>query len=372
MDKIRVGIIGCGNCFSGLFQSLELYRTKFRGKEPIGLMHEKIGDYSIFDIDFVAAWDVGANKIGKPLTVAIFAKPNLVDWIDEDEDGRSPWWREHMLVDVREAPILDGVGIYVENKINPRHRPEAFEDLEEQITKEIVDKKVEVLVNYLPVGSEEATKFWATMALKTKCAFVNNIPSFIASDPEWEKRFRDAGIPIIGDDTKGQIGATITHRALVKLTGERGVKLDRTYQLNVGGNTDFLNMREVERLRSKKISKTSAVQSQLVEELGVDDIHIGPSDHIPFLGNEKRAYIWLEGRSFGERRFDMELKLRVDDKSMSAGIVVDAIRCAKIALNRGMSGSIEAPSAYYCKHPLKQFSDDEAKKMVDEFIDNGE
>ena len=370
-NRIKVGAIGIGNCFSGLIQGIELYRTILKDKEPTGLMNEKIGSYSIFDIDFVAGWDVGENKIIRSIISSIYQEPNLVNWIDPKSslNKRSDWWKECLENSVvQEAPILDGIGIYVENKIKPISNPKSLYELEKEVIQEIKNKRVEILVNYLPVGSQKATEWWAEIALKTGCAFINCIPQFIASVPTWESRFKDKRIPIIGDDVKGQIGATIVHRILAWLVNNRGAKLERTYQLNVGGNTDFLNMKEQERLESKKISKTTSVQSQLSKELNSEHIYIGPSDFIPFLGNTKLAFIRLEGKMFAEIPFNMELRLEVDDKSNSAGVVIDAIRCAKLALDRKIGGNLEGPSAYFCKHPLEQFSDDEAKKMTDKFI----
>lgn len=366
MAKIKVGVIGVGNCFSGLFQGIELYNTKLSKEKPIGLMNEEIGGYGIFDIDFVAAWDVGENKIGQALVKAIYLEPNLVNWV---EHPLSTWWSWHYKTIVGEAPILDGIGIYVENKIKPLKNPTPIDKLRKKIIKEIKEKEVNVLVNYLPVGSQKATEFWADIALETECAFVNCIPVFIASDKKWEQKFREKNIPIIGDDIKGQVGATIVHRVLAKLVNDRGTKLEKTYQLNVGGNTDFLNMKEIERLESKKISKTSSVQSQLAKELEANQIHVGPSDFIPFLGNTKIAFIRLEGKMFAEIPYSMELRLEVDDKANSAGIVIDALRIAKLAQDRKAGGgNVELASAYLMKHPLVQYSDSEALSKLKEFL----
>ena len=354
--KIRAGVIGVGNCFAGLIQGIEFYR-KNPGKELIGLMHRKIGGYQIHDVEFVSAFDVAENKIGKALHLAVSKKPNKVDWI------KLPQSR----VIVQEAPALDGVGLYVENLINPKDNIGKVDQLREKIIKEIKKTKTNILVNYLPVGSDKATKFWAQIALDTGCAFVNCIPSFIASDKKWEGRFRRAKLPVIGDDIKGQIGATIVHRILAKLTADRGAKVDRTYQLNVGGNTDFLNMKEKERLQSKKISKTESVQSQLKERLKDKDIYVGPSDFIPFLGNTKLCFIRIEGRLFADRPFNIELRLDVDDKSNSAGIVIDCIRFAQKALNQKKSG-FQKISCFYMKHPLYQLSDVEAWKVVEKSL----
>lgn len=358
MLKIKVGIIGVGNCFSGLIQGIEYYK-KNRTKEPIGLMHPKIGAYSFEDIEFVSAFDVGANKIGQTLDKAVFASPNLVKWTKLPKSK----------VIVRESLVLDGVGVYVENKIKPLKKPTALHLLEKQIIKEIKKSKTEILVNYLPVGSQKATEFWAEIALKTGCAFVNCLPAFIASNENWAKRFKEKRIPIIGDDIKGQIGATIVHRVLARLCDDRGATIDKTYQINVGGNTDFLNMLERSRLESKKISKTQAVTSQISKDIKADKVYIGPSDFIPFLGNTKLAFIRIEGRMFADIPYSLELRLDVDDKSNSAGVVIDAIRCAKLALDRHLGGYQEV-SSYFMKHPLVQETDSDAKRIVEAFIKN--
>ncbi len=356
--KIRVGVIGVGNCFSGLIQGIEYYK-KNRTKEPIGLMHLKIGPYSFEDIEFVAAFDVGANKIGQALDKAVFASPNLVKWTKLPKSK----------VIVGESPVLDGVGFYVENKIKPLAKSTPIDILEKQIIAEIKKSKTEILVNYLPVGSQKATEFWAKIALKTGCAFVNCLPAFIASKEDWAKKFKEKRIPIIGDDIKGQIGATIVHRVLARLCDDRGATIDKTYQINVGGNTDFLNMLERTRLESKKISKTQAVTSQISKDIHADKVYIGPSDFIPFLGNTKLAFIRIEGRMFADVPYSIELRLDVDDKSNSAGVVIDAIRCAKLALDRKLGGYQEV-SSYFMKHPLIQKTDSEAKNIVEAFIRN--
>ncbi len=357
---IRVGIVGVGNCFAGLIQGIEFYRRD-PAKKVIGLMHRKIGPYDFKDIDFVSAFDVGANKIGRTLDKAVYAQPNLVNWVKLPK----------LKTCVREAPILDGVGIYVLNKIKPLKKPTDPEKLREKIIKEIKNTGAEILVNYLPVGSQRATEFWAEVALETKCAFINCIPVFIASDTNWIKRFEEAGVPIIGDDIKGQIGATIVHRVLARLCDERGATIEKTYQLNVGGNTDFLNMKEFERLKSKKISKTQAVVSQIKKNLKANEVYIGPSDFIPFLGNTKLAFIRVEGKMFAEIPYSLELRLEVDDKANSAGIVIDAIRLAKLAQDRKIGGYLEV-SSYLMKHPLRQKNDDEARQIVENFIKNKE
>ena len=354
--KIRVGIIGVGNCFAGLIQGIEYYK-KTKNKKIIGLMHQKIGPYDFKDVEFVSAFDVGANKIGKTLDKAVFASPNLVRWTKLQKTR----------VIVKESPILDGIGIYVENKIKPLKNPSPIAKLEKEIEEEIKKTKTEILVNYLPVGSQKATEFWAEMALKTNCAFVNCLPAFIASKKNWSDRFASRKLPIIGDDIKGQIGATIVHRILAKLCSDRGATIDKTYQINVGGNTDFLNMLERTRLESKKISKTEAVTSQINKDIQAEKIYIGPSDFIPFLGNTKLAFVRIEGKMFADVPYSVELRLDVDDKANSAGVVIDAIRCAKLALNRKIGGYLPV-SSYFMKHPLEQKSDDEARKIVEEFI----
>ncbi len=356
--KIRVGIIGVGNCFAGLIQGIEFYRQHPK-KEVVGLMHEKIGPYHFSELDFVSAFDVGENKIGQTLDKAVYAAPNLVRWVKLPKSKTI----------VQEAPVLDGIGIYVLNKIRPLKNPTPVEILRKQILENLAKTKTEILVNYLPVGSQKATEFWAQIALEAGCAFINCIPVFIASDNNWSKKFEKARLPIIGDDIKGQIGATIVHRILAKLCDDRGTKINRTYQLNVGGNTDFLNMKEYSRLKSKKISKTRAVLSQISRELKADDVYVGPSDFIPFLGNTKLAFIRLEGRMFADIPYSMEMRLEVDDKANSAGIVIDAVRLAKLALDRKIGGYLEA-SSYLMKHPLRQLPDSVAKQVVEDFIKN--
>lgn len=352
--KIKAGVVGVGNCFAGLIQGMEFYKQN-PDKEIIGILSNDIGGYSIHDVDFVSAFDVAKNKVGKTLDEAVMAKPNKVDWV------KLP---PHKTI-VSESPALDGVGLYVQNLIDPLDNADRADEIRANALKVIKETGTEVLVSYLPVGSDRATKFWAEVALEAKVAFVNCIPSFIASDPEWEKKFKDAGLPILGDDIKGQMGATIVHRTLAKLTADRGTKVMRTYQLNVGGNTDFLNMKEQDRLQSKKISKTESVQSQLPERLDEDNIHVGPSDFIPFLGNTKLCFIRIEGKQWADTPYNLELRLEVHDKANSAGIVIDCIRFAKKALDEGKSGFQEV-SCYYMKHPLYQKSDSEAKKIVDE------
>jgi len=360
MNKTKVGIIGVGNCFAGLVQGIEYYK-KSKG-EKIGLMHEKIGGYTFDDIDFVSAFDVAENKVEKPLTEAIYAEPNYVRWVDRVSTCDS--------VMVREAPILDGIGVYVASMIKPIKQTKTPKELEKEIIQEIENTKTKILINYLPVGSQKATEFWADIALKTNCAFINCMPVFIASNETWEKKFKEKNIPVIGDDIKGVIGATITHRTLTKLCVDRGARINRTYQINVGGNTDFANMLERERLESKKISKTEAVRSLLPDgsKLPDKDIYIGPSDFIPFLGNTKLAFIRIEGRMYANIPFNMEVRLEVDDKANSGGIVLDAIRCAQLAFDKGIGGNLTYASAFFMKHPPIQMSDEKAGKKLDEWI----
>jgi len=360
MGKVRVGVVGVGNCFAGLAQGIEVYK---RNKiQKLGLMHEKLGGYGIEDVEFVSAFDVGENKVGKPLNEAIFSDPNYVDWVDAVSNCTTR--------KVKESPILDGVGIYVASMIKPINQTKTEKELEKEAIEEIESTETKILINYLPVGSQKATEFWAKIALKTGCAFINCMPVFIASNEGWLKKFENAGLPIVGDDVKGVIGATITHRTLAKLCVDRGAVIDRTYQINVGGNTDFANMLERERLESKKISKTEAVQSLIPknQRLNDKDIYIGPSDFIPFLGNTKLAFIRIEGRMFANIPFNMEIRLDVDDKANSGGVAIDAIRCAQLALDKGVSGNLTYASAYLMKHPLIQMGDEAAREKLDNWI----
>ena len=360
VDKIRVALVGLGNCFSGLIQGIEYYR-KNPSQEVIGIIHDKLRDYSIHDIEFVAGFDVAENKIGKPVNGAIYESPNMVDWIDKNDMPKTAGM-------VHESPALDGVGIWVENKVKPIQSDKSESELAEEIKKVIKDTRVEIIVSYLPVGSEKATQFWANICLETNTAFVNCMPAFIASDKEWAQKFKDKNIPIIGDDIKGQVGATIVHRTLARLCDERGTKIEKTYQINVGGNTDFLNMKEQDRLVSKRISKTESVQSQLSDRLDDEQIYVGPSDFIPFLGNTKLMFMRIEGRQWANIPYNMEVRLEVDDKANSAGIVIDAIRLAKIALDRGLGGPIIPASAYLMKHPIQQMTDPVAKTELEKFV----
>ena len=361
--RIKVGLVGIGNCFSGLIQGMEYYR-KNPSQEVIGIIHDRLAGYGIHDIDFVCGFDVGENKVGKPLMEAIYEYPNMVDWMPRDSMPATG-------ARVHEAPVLDGVGLWVENKVKPVTPSKPQEGLAEDIRRTIRETGAEILVSYLPVGSDKATEFWAQMCLDTGTAFVNCIPSFIASDPGWAAKFEERGIPCIGDDIKGQVGATIVHRTLAKLCNDRGTRIERTYQINVGGNTDFLNMKEQERLVSKRISKTESVQSQLDERLDDGSIYVGPSDFIPFLGNTKLMFMRIEGRQWANMPYNMEVRLDVDDKANSAGIVIDAIRLARIALDRKVGGPIRPASAYLMKHPIEQTSDSEAKAACEAFVAGG-
>ena len=358
-EKIKVALVGLGNCFSGLIQGIEYYH-KNPSQEIIGIIHDKLKDYSIYDIDFVAGFDVGENKIGKTINEAIYEYPNMVNWIPKDQMPKTD-------AKVHESPVLDGVGIWVENRVKPIESGKTNEQLQEEIKKVLKDTDTEIIVSYLPVGSEKVTQFWAQICLDTNTAFVNCMPAFIASDKEWAKKFTDKNIPIIGDDIKGQVGATIVHRTLARLCDERGTKIEKTYQINVGGNTDFLNMKEQERLVSKRISKTESVQSQLSERLDDEKIYVGPSDFIPFLGNTKLMFMRIEGRQWANIQYNMEVRLEVDDKANSAGIVIDAIRLAKIALDKGLGGPIIPASAYLMKHPIQQMTDPVAKTELEKF-----
>ena len=361
--RIRVGLVGIGNCFSGLLQGIEYYRQN-PSQKVIGIIHENLAGYGIHDVDFVCGFDVGENKIGKSINDAIYEYPNMVDWIPRDSMPRTDAL-------VYEGPALDGVGLWVENRVKPIKSGRTNEDLESEIKRVIRETGVEIIVSYLPVGSDKATEFWARMCLECRVAFVNCIPSFIASDKEWAAKFEQAGIPCIGDDIKGQVGATIVHRTLAKMCNDRGTKIEKTYQINVGGNTDFLNMKEQERLASKRISKTESVQSQLDERLDDDQIYVGPSDFIPFLGNTKLMFMRIEGRQWANIPYNMEVRLDVDDKANSAGIVIDAIRLARIALDRGVGGPIIPASAYLMKHPIRQMSDVDAKTQCESFVGAG-
>ncbi|MYB48612.1 MAG: inositol-3-phosphate synthase [Dehalococcoidia bacterium] len=354
-DSIKVAIIGVGNCASSLVQGIEKYRHVGDEDDVPGIMHPVMGEYGVGDIEVVAAFDINETKVGLDLSEAILAEPNnTVTFAEVPHTG----------VTVQRGMTHDGIGHYVSDMV--KKAPGGTAD----ISGTLQEREVDVVINYLPVGSEEATRWYAEQVLAAKVGFINCIPVFIASGENdyWQKRFRDAGAPIIGDDIKSQVGATIVHRALARLFMDRGVQLDNTYQLNFGGNTDFLNMLERERLTSKKVSKTQSVRSQIDNEIQADNIHIGPSDHVPWLTDRKWAYIRLEGTSFGDVPLNVELKLEVWDSPNSAGVVIDAIRCAKIARDRGIGGPILAPSAYFMKSPPVQYHDDVAREMVEDFI----
>jgi myo-inositol-1-phosphate synthase len=355
-SKVRVAVVGVGNCASSFVQGVHYYRDA-KPKEMVpGLMHVDLGGYHISDIEFVAAFDIDKKKVGLDLSQAIFAGANnTVKFSDVP----------HLGVRVHRGMTHDGIGKYLADVIEKA--PGQTDDVVGILKKTQAD----VLVSYLPVGSEEATKWYVEQALQAGVAVVNCIPVFIAREPYWQKRFEEKKLPIIGDDIKSQVGATIIHRVLARLFRDRGVKLERTYQLNFGGNTDFLNMLERDRLMSKKISKTRSVTSQLDYDMGKDNVHIGPSDYVPWLHDRKWAYIRLEGRSFGDVPLNVELKLEVVDSPNSAGIVIDAVRCCKLALDRGIGGALEGPSSYFMKSPPVQYSDTEARRLVEEFIDGG-
>lgn len=351
--SIRVAIAGVGNCASSLVQGVEYYKdTKDEDQIP-GLMHNNFGGYRVKDIEFVTAFDVDADKVGKDLSEAIFSSHNNTVVFSEVPN---------LGVEVLRGPTADGLGDYYRELIEESSAPVV------DVAAALREHQVDVLVSYLPVGSEEADKLYAQAALDAGCAFVNCLPVFIASDPEWAQKFCDAGVPIVGDDIKSQVGATITHRVLARLFEDRGVHLDRTYQLNVGGNMDFKNMLQRSRLESKKISKTQAVTSIVPHELDPNDVHIGPSDYVGWLEDRKFAFVRLEGTTFGDVPLRLEYKLEVWDSPNSAGIVIDALRAAKIALDRGIGGPIEGPSAYFMKSPAIQHEDGVARQMVEDFI----
>ena len=355
-QSVRVGIVGVGNCASSFVQGLSYYRNA-RTNEPVpGLMNSELGGYHVSDVKISAAFDINASKVGRDVAEAIFAAPN-----NTNRFAKVP----PTGVRVHRGRTLDGLGRYLRGEIEESSAPEADfgEVLEATGTN--------VLVSYLPVGAQRATEWYAERALEARCAFVNCIPVFIASDENWRRRFKERGLPLLGDDIKSQVGATIVHRVLANLFRERGVRLERTYQLNFGGNTDFLNMLERERLESKKISKTRAVTSQLDIPLAVEDIHVGPSDFVPWLTDRKWAYIRMEGTAFGGVPLNLELKLEVWDSPNSAGVVIDAVRCAKIALDRKIAGPLIGPASYFMKSPPQQFTDQEARERTIRFI-NGD
>src|SRR5271155_1846836 len=357
--KIKVAIAGVGNCASALVQGVEYYSSR-RNVALEGVMRRTIGDYRCSDIEFVAAFDIDRRKVGRPLEEAIFAKPNCPRVFQSSLPVSN--------VVVQAGPVLDGVAPHMAEY--PDDAAFRSADLEPtDIAAALRRSGAEILVCYLPVGSEQAVKHYAQACLDAHVAMINCVPVFLASEPKWAEKFRGAGVPIVGDDIKSQVGATIVHRALARLFADRGVSLDRTYQLNTAGNTDFLNMLERSRLKSKKISKTESVQSQLDERLDARDIHIGPSDYIPWQHDNKICFIRMEGRGFGDAPLEIELRMSVEDSSNSAGVVVDAIRCAKLALDRGQAGPLEAPSAYYMKTPPRQLRDSVARDACNAFID---
>ena len=359
MGKIRVAIAGVGNCASSLVQGIYYYADPERLREGTGLMHPEIGGYRPADIEIVAAFDVDRRKVGKPLREALFAKPNCTPVFCPDLPD--------IPVTVQMGPVLDGVSEHMADY--PEDRTFVLADEPPvDVARVLRETRADILVNYLPVGSEQATRYYAEAALEAGVAFVNAIPVFIASSPRWAERFRRKGLPVVGDDIKSQVGATIVHRVLTRLFEDRGVRLRRTYQLNFGGNTDFLNMLNHSRLKSKKQSKTQAVQSQLGEPLPGEDLHIGPSDYVPWLNDNKICMIRMEGVGFGDQPIELELRLSVQDSPNSAGVMIDAIRCTKLALDRGLAGPIEPVSAYFMKSPPVQYTDDEARRLVEAFI----
>ena len=351
--KVRVAIIGVGNCASSLIQGVHFYKSAAEDVKVPGLMHVNLGGYHISDIEFTAAFDVVDTKVGKDLSEAIFAHPNnTYKFIDVP----------NLSVPVSRGMTHDGLGKYLLQIVKKAPGPTA------DIVGILKDTKTDVVVNYLPVGSEMATKWYVEQILEAGCALVNGIPVFIASQEYWQRRFRERNLPVIGDDIKSQVGATILHRVLTSLFVDRGVRLDRTYQLNFGGNTDFLNMLDRDRLESKKISKTNAVTSMLPYKLAESNVHVGPSDYVPWLSDRKWCYVRMEGTTFGDVPLSLEAKLEVWDSPNSAGVIIDAIRCAKLALDRGLSGPIVGPSSYLMKTPPKQFRDDVAREMTEAFI----
>lgn len=360
MSKIKIAIVGIGNCASSLIQGITYYRDK-NPDEAIGLMHWDLGGYKPYDIEVVAAFDIDKRKVGRDVAEAIFAKPNCTAVFSQVAPTGTI---------VQMGQVLDGFSEHMHNYAADRAfvKADVKESTKEEIVQSLKNSGADILVNYLPVGSEQAVRFYADCALEVGVGFVNNMPVFIASDPTWAKRFEDKKLPIVGDDIKAQLGATITHRTLTDLFAKRGVKLERTYQLNTGGNTDFLNMKNQDRLVSKKISKTEAVQSVTLERLDDDNIHIGPSDYVPWQNDNKVCFLRMEGKLFGDVPMNLELRLSVEDSPNSAGVAIDSIRCCKLALDRGIGGILYSPSAYFMKHPPRQFTDDQAHQMMEDFI----
>lgn len=361
MDKIKIGIVGIGNCASSLLQGIEYYKDK-NSQEAIGLMHWDINGYKPYDIAVAAAFDIDKRKVGKDVSEAIFELPNCTRIFCQNIPKTGAI--------VQMGRVLDGLADHARN-YNEKHTfllSDQKEAKKEEVVRALKESGTDILLNYLPVGSEEAVKFYTECALEAKVGLINNMPVFIASSPEWSERFKKEGLPIIGDDIKSQLGATIVHRVLTNLFKKRGVKLERTYQLNTGGNTDFLNMLDKSRLVSKKKSKTEAVQSQTEKRLADENIHIGPSDWVAWQKDNKIGFIRMEGKLFGDIPMDIELRLSVEDSPNSAGVAIDAIRCCYLALKRGQGGALYSPSAYFMKHPPQQFTDDEAYRMTEEFI----
>ena len=357
MGKIKVAIVGVGNCASSLVQGIHYYRNAKDDEFVPGVMHVNFGGYHISDIEVVAAFDVNSNKVGKDVAEAIYASPNNTTVFAQVPK---------LGVKVSRGPVLDGVNKYTAPLVPVDNRVKAAD-----VVKVLEDSGAEAVINYLPVGSQEATEFYAEAAIAAGCGFVNCIPVFIASTPKWAKKFEDAGLPVIGDDIKAQVGATITHRTLVNLFLDRGMKIERTYQLNTGGNTDFLNMLECERLTHKKISKTEAVQSQIEargQKIEAEDIHVGPSDYVPWQKDNKICFLRIESKHFGDVPMNLELRLSVEDSPNSAGVAIDSIRCLKLALDNGLKGAIIEPAAYFQKHPPKQIEDRTARQLVEQFI----
>ena len=360
--KIRIAIAGVGNCASSLIQGIYYYTPERCRDGVIGLMHTEIGGFYPCDIDVVAAFDIDKRKVGHDVNQAIFAKPNCTTVFNGDIPDSG--------VTVSMGNVLDGISEHMAEYEDNRTfvRADARESTREDVVRIIKDSGAEILVNYMPVGSEQAAKFYAECALEAGVGFINNIPVFIASDKKFADRFKAANLPLIGDDIKSQLGATIVHRILTDLFAKRGVQLTRTYQLNTGGNTDFLNMKNQERLRSKKTSKTEAVQSVAKKRILDENIHVGPSDYVPWQNDNKLCFLRIEGRLFGDVPMDVELRLSVEDSPNSAGVAIDMIRCCKLALNNGMGGVLTGPSAYFCKHPPEQYTDNEAYELTEKFI----
>lgn len=361
MEKIKIAIVGIGNCASSLIQGIYYYQDK-NSNDAVGLMHWDIGGYKPSDIEVVAAVDIDQRKVGQDLSKAIFEKPNCTTIFCPDIP--------EMGVKVSMGKVLDGVAPHMAEHDDDKTFiiSQQQEKDKDEIVKILTASGAEILLNYLPVGSDEASRFYAECALEAGAAFINNMPVFIVSDPEWASRFEEKNLPLVGDDIKAQIGATVTHRTLANLFRQRGVELERTYQLNTGGNTDFLNMLNRSRLDSKKESKTEAVQSVLARRMDTDNIHIGPSDYVPWQKDNKLCFLRMEGKTFGDVPMNIELRLSVEDSPNSAGCVIDAVRCCKLALDRNIGGQLTSISAYTMKHPPEQFTDDEARDMVDEFI----